>query len=411
MPDYKFYKKGNYIIIIDENETYIEEASKNVLVTKKDVTSTKYSFILKSFPDITGVEFTEILDESGAQYSSQAVWETFYTSTTGGFNAATGGSVASVVESSSTSTTDVLIDNMTLPVAAGAHLVSFNSQYKIQSGNITGQCAIDYEAAYVSIMNETVTDSTHAATFGSGETLTAGVYSVAGAGSLAGVLTLNAEEDADALFILRFGAAFTTGASSSVVLSNGASADNVYFVSEGAIALGATTTMKGILFAHNGAVNLGATCNLNGKMLTNLGAIGIDSSVITSTSNSHFNLGLLSTFAMFTSSGAVTNANASNITGNIGTNLGTVSGFGAAIVNGTIYLPGVNNNAKATFSIYANGVQIASTERVRELEINSVDITLLGLADLAIDADIEVRYRVDAGTVLCNNRVLTSAIK
>ena len=50
------------------------------------------------------------------------------------------------------------------------------------------------------------------------------------------------------------------------------------------------------------------------------------------------NFGSLARFVPFTTSGAVGNTGVSNITGNIGANVGAITGFGTPnVVNGTIY--------------------------------------------------------------------------
>lgn len=316
-------------------------------------------------------------------------------------------SVNNSITTSTTSTTDVVVSGMSVTLGKGNYLASFNARYSILSGNITGQASIDYTNAYNSLMSLTVTNAVHLPTFGAGETLFAGVYSVSGAGSLTGGITLDGQGNPNALFVFRFGAAFSTAAGATVTLINGASASNVYWMSEGASSLGAMTTFKGCLFAHNGAVTVGASCNVQGRLLTNTGAIGIDTSTISKPTGSYIDINTLLGFAMFTSSGNVTNTGSSVITGDIGTNAGTISGFGSAVVNGNTYLAGVDNNALATFSIYQNGVLIPNSVRTRLLNANTVDVCLESSAVVDIDQVIDVRYKVDAGTVFIYNRILT----
>ena len=146
----------------------------------------------------------------------------------------------------------------------------------IESANATTtQCALDVQAAYDELFNTAATSTSHTPTFGSGETLFAGVYSIAAAGSAAGNLTLDAQGDPSAVFIFKFGGAFTTGASTTVNLINDASACNVFWVAEGAISMAASTTMKGTLIANNGAISMGAGGLLEGRMLSTTGAASI----------------------------------------------------------------------------------------------------------------------------------------
>jgi len=140
---------------------------------------------------------------------------------------------------------------------------------------VTVQCSLDVIAAYTQLNNIIPTSTTHTPAFGSGETLFAGVYSIAGAGSIAGNLTLDAQGDPNAVFIFKIGGAFTTGASTTINLINGASACNIFWKAEGAISMAASTTMRGTLIANNGAISMGAGGILEGRMFSTTGAASV----------------------------------------------------------------------------------------------------------------------------------------
>ncbi|MFV5688495.1 ice-binding family protein [Flavobacterium sp. ZT3R25] len=304
------------------------------------------------------------------------------------------------------STTDVLVPGMSISPLTGTYAVAFNGQYTITPGNKATQAAIALQAFYNQLNSVAVTNTTHSATFGS-ETVNPGVYSIATAGSVLGALTLDAHGDTNALFIFKFGAAFNTGASAAIILLNGASAANVFWLAQGGIGLGASTIMKGTLLANNGAVALGASCMLEGRILSTAGAISTDSLTMTKTANSsHVNLGALSSFAMFTSSGGVGNTGISNITGDIGTNAGAITGFETSTVNGSFITP-TTVSALATFSIYQNGVLIANSSRTRLSSVNTVDVSLQAIASVSAGQDVDVRWNIDAGTLKLGNRILT----
>jgi PKD repeat protein len=216
---------------------------------------------------------------------------------------------------------------------------------------VTAQAKIDVINSYNQLFAIPATVTSHAPAFGS-ETLTSGVYTVAGAGSLAGNLTLNGLGDTCSLFIFRFGGAFAAGAASSITLINGAQACNVFWVSEGALSLAASTIMKGTVLANNAAVSAASSCNIDGRLLSTTGAIAIGpvtgSIPICLSSCAPLppppllsccipDFGGTLNFVAFTSSGAITNAGVSNITGNIGSDLGIISGFGTSTVNGSFY--------------------------------------------------------------------------
>jgi hypothetical protein len=142
--------------------------------------------------------------------------------------------------------------------------------------SVTIKCSADLLAAYTQLNNITPTFTSHAPAYGSGETLFAGVYSIGAAGSVAAVLNLDAQGNPNAVFIFKFGGAFTTGASTVINLLNGAISCNVYWVAEGAIAMAASTNMKGTLIANNGAISMGAGGILDGRMFSTAGAVAVN---------------------------------------------------------------------------------------------------------------------------------------
>ena len=141
----------------------------------------------------------------------------------------------------------------------------------VAPGTITQQAATDLISAYNQLIAPSAT-TTRAAAFGT-EVITPGIHVVTAAGSLAGTLTLDGQNFANAIFIFRINGAFSTGAGSIVQLVNGASACNIFWVAEGAISLAASSVMKGNLIAHGAANSLGANCSLEGRLLSTLGAL------------------------------------------------------------------------------------------------------------------------------------------
>lgn len=65
------------------------------------------------------------------------------------------------------------------------------------------------------------------------------------------------------------------------------------------------------------------------------------------------NLGTASNFALFTADGAFTNTGESNVTGDIGTNLGTFSGFPPGVLNGQIHVVDATSSQAASDVITA----------------------------------------------------------
>jgi hypothetical protein len=322
------------------------------------------------------------------------------------------------------SSSDVVIADMSQTATETAtYLVLFNGQVTIPAANNTesintATLASDLNLIYADIMAIPATNSTHPLIFGSGETLSPGVYDIAGAASIAGTLTLDGGGDPDALFIIRATGAFNTGAGVVVTLVNGANAKNVFWVADGAIGIGASTTIQGTLLSHGSAVAIGATCTVTGRLLTTLGAISFGAGTLSlPTDSSDIDFRSLSNFIIFTSSGGIANTGASIYTGDIGTNAGAITGFGTATVNGTIYPSGLTTtvtvvNHMTTFSLYNDGVLIPNSSRTRTHSLNPSDISLQSTATVSAGAVIDVRWKIDTQNsdnkeVSVINRILT----
>ncbi|MGK0176142.1 MAG: hypothetical protein ACI9AT_002532, partial [Ulvibacter sp.] len=120
--------------------------------------------------------------------------------------------------------------------------------------SLTVQARIDLLRVYIHLDDVFVTHpSTHAPAFGSGETITPGVYSIGGAGTIAGALTLDGGGDTNAVFIMKFEGAFTVEADAEIILAGGTRAANVFWISQGAISVATDCVIQGTLFAHPGA--------------------------------------------------------------------------------------------------------------------------------------------------------------
>lgn len=313
-------------------------------------------------------------------------------------------SVNSSTSSSTTSTSDVVITDMSKTIVeAGTYSIHFNAQLNIPTANYTtgfstSTAVADLNLIYTDIMAIPVTGN-HILTFGSGEILFPGVYNVSGAASIAGTLTLNGNNEINPIFIIRANAgAFNTGAGTNVILTNGATANNVFWIADGAIGLGANTNISGTLFSHGAAV-AGANSIVTGRLLTTLGAISFGQGTLTLPSgNSIINFRSLSNFVIFTSSGGDANTGASVYNGNIGTGSGAITSFETATVNGTIFQPGSTTlvtpiNHMATFSLYKNGVLIPNSSRTRT-QLPS-DISLLALTSIEAGDTVDVRWKID----------------
>lgn len=336
-------------------------------------------------------------------------------------------SVSGVGSISTTSGSDLLVPGMTISPPAGTYFVNFNSQFNFTSSTTTipgvevstNQAAMDLQTAYNQLNSLSVTNSGHAAVFGNGETLTPGVYSIAAAASMAGTLTLDGQNDSNSKFVFKIGAAFNTGAGTTVLLTNGASACNVFWVVEAAVGLGAITKIKGTLISHGAAVAAGAGCIIEGRLLSTSGALTCDNLTLTIPQNCNFiDLGVAARFGMFTSTGAIAGTAISTITGDVGTNsIGPITGLTTAMVIGTIFPPmgsilitpeiTAPTSALVGFSIYQNGVLIANSSRIRTSLVNPAEISLQAIATVAAGQSIDIRWKTNTGILSLGNRILT----
>ncbi|MCX6538475.1 MAG: IPTL-CTERM sorting domain-containing protein [Acidobacteria bacterium] len=115
-----------------------------------------------------------------------------------------------------------------------------------------------------------------------GMTLTAGVYCFSTSAQLTGILTLNAQGNANAVFIFKIGSTLTTASGSSVVMSNSGSTCNVYWQVGSSATLGTTTTFAGNILAQVSiTLNTGAT--VKGRILARTGAVTVDANTVNTT--------------------------------------------------------------------------------------------------------------------------------
>ena len=327
-------------------------------------------------------------------------WIGIKTPTNSSLNSVTKGDLIST-----TSTASLLVPDMSLSPVAGTYSVFFNAQMVLNISFSSSQGITDINSIYNQILNFPGGTS-HALVFGNGEVLLPGIYDVPGATSIAGTLTLDGGGNPDAVFIIRGPGAFTTGANTTVNLIGGASSNNVYWLSGGAMSTGATSIMKGTLIANTNAVSLGVDTQLEGRMFTTTGAItmGANSTLTLPVGASPINLGVLSSFVMFTPSGAISGCATCAITGDVGTASGAASNFNGII--GTVYPEGTMNSTNTSiFSIYKNDIEVPFSSRT--ITLDKAHITLQAMVTTVASETIEVRWKVASGSSKLDNRILS----
>ncbi|OFX34490.1 MAG: hypothetical protein A2X08_10295 [Bacteroidetes bacterium GWA2_32_17] len=211
---------------------------------------------------------------------------------------------------------------------------------------VSAQCAADLLIAYNQLASTTPTYFP-APLLGNGQILIAGVYSISSATTLNLDLTLNAQGNSNAVFIFQVQGPLSTNANSKIKLINGALACNVFWKVEGLVSMASGTFMRGTIIANNAAINMNTGDTLEGRALSTAGAVTIDgvlaytpigcgSPVLTGPLAPV--LGGAACYAIFSSDGAVYNSGITNITGDVGSNNGSATGFDSLLVTGILHL-------------------------------------------------------------------------
>jgi len=146
------------------------------------------------------------------------------------------------------------------------------------------QCADDLLLAY-SYLNTLPHDIEllYPAQFGNNLVLTPHTYLMSGAATFTDTVVLNAQGNADAVFVIKINGAMTTSTYATVKLINGTQAKNVYWKIEGAVTINNYSVFNGTIISNNGAlgaINTGIV--LNGRALTTNGALNTTAVNVTS---------------------------------------------------------------------------------------------------------------------------------
>ena len=113
-----------------------------------------------------------------------------------------------------------------------------------------------------------------------GQTLTEGVYCSTSSSQLTGTLTLDAQGNADAVFIFKMVSTLTTASSSSVSVINGGTACNVFWQVGSSATLGTTTQFVGNILALT-SIALQNNADVVGRALARNGAVTMDTNDVT----------------------------------------------------------------------------------------------------------------------------------
>lgn len=150
-----------------------------------------------------------------------------------------------------------------------------------------------------------------------GQTLVAGVYTSSSSIGLTGALTLNGAGDSNAVFIFQAGSSLTTASGSSVVLTNGAQACNVFWQVGSSATIGTGSSFVGTIIALT-SITLTTSATISGRALARNGAVTMDTNTITRPSCTAAPATTTTTAATTTTTAATTTTTVPQVTPPIG---------------------------------------------------------------------------------------------
>lgn len=148
-----------------------------------------------------------------------------------------------------------------------------------QTDAVAQQAEVDALATYNILAAQSVTADLTGQDLG-GLTLTPGVYFFLSSAQLTGTLTLNAQNDPNALFVFQIGSTLTTASNSVVDVLNGDTNSGVFWQVGSSATLGTSTLFAGNILADQ-SITLNTTANiLCGRAIALNGAVTMDTNTI-----------------------------------------------------------------------------------------------------------------------------------
>jgi type VI secretion system secreted protein VgrG len=113
-----------------------------------------------------------------------------------------------------------------------------------------------------------------------GRTLTEGVYNSTSSLALSGQLTLDGQGNPNSVFVFQVASGLTTASASSIILTNGAQACNVFWQVGSSAALGTASIFKGTILALT-SITVATGATVEGRAMARNGQVSLDTNVFT----------------------------------------------------------------------------------------------------------------------------------
>ncbi|HWY34231.1 MAG TPA: ice-binding family protein [Nitrosopumilaceae archaeon] len=150
-------------------------------------------------------------------------------------------------------------------------------------GPIATQAHADAATAYGALSSAKCTTNEPAVAKIGGQTLKPGVYCFPTSAAITGTLTLSGS----GVYIFKIGSTLTTAAgNSNVVLTNGASASNVFWKVGSSATLGTNSVLKGTVIAYS-SITATTGASVDGRLIALNGAVTMDTNHITVVVSNH----------------------------------------------------------------------------------------------------------------------------
>ena len=190
-----------------------------------------------------------------------------------------------VLAGSTATNTGLTVVNGDLGVSPGSAFTGFPPGIVVPPGTIHQTDAVAQQAqsgvttAYNALISQACDVNLTGQDLG-GLTLTPGVYCFDSSAGLTGTLTLNAQGDPNSVFVFQIGSTLTTASSSSVLITTGGPACNVFWQVGSSATLGTTTSFQGNILALT-SISLTTGANIvSGRALARNGAVTMDTNHI-----------------------------------------------------------------------------------------------------------------------------------